>query len=877
MNKLQEELYNLVQSDATIFEFIQDVTLDGLWYWNLENPTEGWINDTFWKTLGYDPVEMSKQPTGWMGLINPDDLILAKKNFEKHLADPNHDVEQIVRYTHKNGSLIWIKIKGFAIRDEQMRPVRMLGVHINVNEEKRNEMLLMETNRIAKIGSWEVNLIDNTVFWSPITKEIHEVAPDFVPDVETGINFYKEGESRTKIIQCLEKAIADGTPWDVELQLVTATGKNLWVRAIGEAEFFEGKCIRLFGVFQDIDEKVRSAEEHIKILERLKLATDAAQIGIWDYDVIKNELIWDEAMYQLYGVKKEDFSGVYEAWTAGVHPDDWDRSGNEFEEALAGGKPFNTQFRVVWPDGTVRHIRAIATIKRDEEGKGVRVTGVNWDITDVKERELKLRESEERFRQMFENAPVGIGLVDLEGNWTRINKSFTKITGFTEADLVDNRFEAFTYPEDKEKSLYYARKIVNKEINNYQIEKRYYHKDGHVIWVIIGVSAVQDELGNNQYFIAQIADISEEKRAERVIIKERAFLQTLIDSLPVNVFVKDLDSRKTLINRKELEHMGVKDVNEVLGKSDHDLYPKWSADISRKEDLEVFESGQSFIDVETENLKKNGERNWFLTSKIPLKDDDDVVTGLLGISYNITKYKLAEEKLRQLSILESKSKEMEQFAYIASHDLREPLLTIRGYSELLEEDFADKLDDDGLQILGYIQKAVNRMDALIHGLLDYSRLSKKKELEEVNVENLMNDVLEDLTAVIKANDATFEIGKMPTIIGYPLEVKLLFQNLLSNAIKFKQKENAPRIEISAQKVLKGWQFSVKDNGIGIRERSKEKIFNLFSRLHSKDAYAGTGIGLANCKKIAELHNGEIWVESTPGKGSIFYFTILTDL
>lgn len=877
MNKLKQELYNLLESETTIFDFVQETSLDGLWYWNLENPEEGWINDKFWITLGYDPSDMVGEVNTWLELINPDDLILAKQNFEKHIANPKHSIEQTIRYTHKNGSLVWLKIKGMTIRNEQGVPVRMLGVHINVTEEKRIEVLLADTNRVAKVGSWEVDLITNKVFWSTVTRVIHEVESDFVPDVATGINFYKEGESRETITQCIEKAMTTGEPWDVELQLVTAKGNEVWVRAVGEAEFFEGQCIRLFGVFQDIDERVTATIEHTKTLERLTLATDAAQIGIWDYDVVNNNLIWDDHMYQLYGIKKTDFQGVYEAWTAGVHPDDMERGNKEIEMALADKKPFNTEFRVVWPSGEVKHIRAIATVKRNAAGEGVRITGVNWDITSRRESENQLRESEERFRQMFENAPIGIGLVDTKGKWMKVNDSFLKMSGYTFEELQAGEFHSLTHPDDLEKSLYYAKEINKGNLEKYQFELRYINKKGKTVWVILAVSSVKNKDGKTIYYVVQVIDISEKKKAEDLIVKERAFLQTLIDNLPVNVFVKDLELRKTLLNRKELEFLGITDITDVIGKSDHDLYPKAIADMTKAEELEVINSGEGFVDKEALIIKENGEKSWFLTSKIPLKDADGNVTGILGISYNITKHKLAEEKLRQFSILKSKSKEMEQFAYVASHDLREPLLTIRGYTELLQEDFSENLDKDGQQILGYIQNAVNRMDALIHGLLDYSRLSQVKQLQTVNLSQVLKDVEEDLTAVMKNSNAILCIDELPQLLAYPLEIKLLFQNLISNAIKFKNLEKSPEIHVSSRKVEKGWEFSVKDNGIGIEKRNIKKIFNIFSRLHSKDLYPGTGIGLANCKKIVELHNGTIWVESTPEKGSTFYFTILTDI
>jgi hypothetical protein len=219
---------------------------------------------------------------------------------------------------------------------------------------------------------------------------------------------------------------------------------------------------------------------------------------------------------------------------------------------------------------------------------------------------------------------------------------------------------------------------------------------------------------------------------------------------------------------------------------------------------------------------------------------------------------------------------MEQFAYVTSHDLREPLLTIKNYVHLLLEDYkAELATGDGPFITSSITRAVARMEALIKGLLDYSRLSQIKQLQPVNGNQLMQDVLADLNALITGSDATVTVGPMPTLNAYPLELKLLLQNLVNNAVKFRKPDMAPVVEVSAHAIPGGWQFEVKDNGIGIDDIYREKIFVIFQRLHSRDEYEGTGIGLAQGKKIAELHNGRIWVESEKAKGSKFCFTILT--
>ncbi|HLP20512.1 MAG TPA: ATP-binding protein, partial [Chitinophagales bacterium] len=248
---------------------------------------------------------------------------------------------------------------------------------------------------------------------------------------------------------------------------------------------------------------------------------------------------------------------------------------------------------------------------------------------------------------------------------------------------------------------------------------------------------------------------------------------------------------------------------------------------------------------------------------------------LRGTVQDITERKKAEETNRKFAILESKSKEMEQFAYIASHDLREPLLTIRSYVDLLTEEHQHKMEGDAAESLRRISRAAARMDELMQGLLDYSRLSKVKELQAVDCNQVVNDVIADLASLIQNNNAFIEVGNLPMLRAYPLEMKQLFQNLLANGIKFKKGGTDPVIHVSASKINGVWTFKVSDNGIGIEDSDKEKIFALFQRLHNRNEYAGSGIGLAYCKKIVELHHGTIWVESVPGMGSAFYFTILT--
>ena len=232
-----------------------------------------------------------------------------------------------------------------------------------------------------------------------------------------------------------------------------------------------------------------------------------------------------------------------------------------------------------------------------------------------------------------------------------------------------------------------------------------------------------------------------------------------------------------------------------------------------------------------------------------------------------------EEKEKRAAELIIANKELQQFAYIASHDLKEPLLIISSYMKIIEEDYGGILDNNAHKYLFSVNKAINRMSILIKSLLDFSRLGHNRKLTNVDCKKLIDDVIADLETIIKTSEAVIHVSEMPKLNLYKTECHQLFQNLISNAIKFQQKNSKPKIQIISEKINGKWKFSIIDNGIGIKADKFLRIFDIFQRLHTNEEYEGSGIGLANCKKIVHSHHGEIWVDSNPTKGSIFNFII----
>lgn len=247
--------------------------------------------------------------------------------------------------------------------------------------------------------------------------------------------------------------------------------------------------------------------------------------------------------------------------------------------------------------------------------------------------------------------------------------------------------------------------------------------------------------------------------------------------------------------------------------------------------------------------------------------EDQVEDRTRKLNEKVTALKWNEKKLKD------KNKELEQYTYIASHDLQEPLRTLLSMTEILDAEHKQSLNEEGKEVLGYINDNVDRMKSNVTALLEYGRFGKGQKLEFVDVNEALENTMKLLSKQIAENNATIIYNDLPVIQAFPNDFEVLMQNLISNAIKFKRKEENPKVEISAEETEDFFAFTIKDNGIGIPTKYLDRIFNIFQRLHGRDEYEGHGIGLAHCKKIVEVHGGKIQAESVEGVGSTFRFTI----
>lgn len=354
---------------------------------------------------------------------------------------------------------------------------------------------------------------------------------------------------------------------------------------------------------------------------------------------------------------------------------------------------------------------------------------------------------------------------------------------------------------------------------------------------------------------------------------EISLFRALLDSTTDAVFIKDLAGRYVYINPAGASFLGLK-ADDVVGKTDLEVFTRETALAIMESDQRVIAEGrtQSFDEVGT----ADGVTRVFTSTKGVCRDSGGRIAGLFGISRDITERKEAEREMARLAEeLRRSNAELERFAYVASHDLQEPLRIVTSYVQLLARRYRGRLDQDADEFIAYAVDGANRMKRLIQDLLAYARIgSKGAQPEPVDLGEVLRHVLEALRMQLQDGGATVEPGPLPTVLADPVQMEQLLQNLISNAVKF-HGSDPPVVRIAAEQRADKWEVSVADNGIGIDPQFFDRIFIVFQRLHGMSEYSGTGIGLAICKKIVERHGGRIWVESKPGKGSTFRFTLPT--
>lgn len=478
------------------------------------------------------------------------------------------------------------------------------------------------------------------------------------------------------------------------------------------------------------------------------------------------------------------------------------------------------------------------------------------------------KEMETLLRTAVEYSPCGLLVIDARSRIVLVNREVERIFGYTREELRGKSFEILLPASSRNYHAALAEEFFeNPEMRAMGMGRdlRGRRKDGTEIPIEIGLNPVRTNGG--LYILGSVVDISARARSEQRF-------RAAIESAPSGMVMVDRSGTIVLVNR-ETERLFGYTREELLGKSVEMLvperfrsrHPEYREEFFRNPGTRLMGAGRELY-----GLRKDGVEIPVEIGLNPIETDEGLL--VLSAIVDISSRRRAEEALRTVAEdLKKSNQELEQFAYIASHDLQEPLRMIAGFLRLLEDRYKSSLDEKARNYIEHAVDGATRMSRLISDLLLYSRVERRgKQAEPVDTNSALELALANLRISIQESGATVTKDKLPTIQGNPAQLVQLFQNLIGNAIKFRRKGVAPRIHIGCDPQDGRWLISVRDNGIGIAPEYRERIFMIFQRLHGRKDYPGTGIGLAICKKIVEQLGGSIWIESVPDEGSTFYCT-----
>ncbi|NTW98516.1 MAG: GAF domain-containing protein [Geobacteraceae bacterium] len=504
---------------------------------------------------------------------------------------------------------------------------------------------------------------------------------------------------------------------------------------------------------------------------------------------------------------------------------------------------------------------------------------VVWEITERKRSEEDRYELGIRYQTLQSVARDGIHIVDMDGNLVESNAAFRQMLGYADTGDLQLNITEWDAAIPRNELITKLRELIHEPAT---FETRHRRCDGTIFDAEVNACGVR--LGDSWYLYASSRDISKRKEMDASLRESRQLQADIFDFLPDATFVIDLD-KKVIAWNKAMEEMSGVAKEDMLGQGDHAYTIPFYGD-RRDQLLDLIDIDDDELTAKYQRVTRLGGRLfgeafcpalyngkgahvWAIVA--PLYDSDGKRIGAIESIRDITAIKEAEANLAR------SNRELEQFAYVASHDLQEPLRKIAGFTELLANRYKGTFDEKGESYMAYIVDGATRMRSLINDLLSYSRVMRSNsELAETDSSKVLSRVLRDLELIIQETNAEITCGPLPVIQASQSQLGQLFQNLIGNAIKYRGVA-APKVAINAVRQRNNWLFSVTDNGIGIAPEFYERIFTIFQRLHTRTEYPGTGIGLAVCQKIVERHGGKIWVESTIGRGSTFFFTIpLTD-
>ena len=848
-------------------------------------------------------------------LASPNDLVgksdhdfFSDQEADEYRADELHIIQTGEPIINKeeyecwpDGKYHWVLSTKLPLRDDNNQVIGTFGLSRDISALKLAEQRLAA--KVAELEKLHSEYKREQSLFSSLVENI----PDAV--------FFKDGESRFIRVNPAMAAdagfndpdeltgLCDADIWGADLagealsdeQRIMQTGEPIigkqeqvvrksdnecrWVLATKmPLRSADGKIIGTFGVARDITTLKVTQEWLSESQERFELAVQGANDGLWDWNVQTGDVWFAPRFRELLGFEianQDDLPNRLDSFTDRLHPDDRDRVLRSFDSHLEQHIPHDEKYRLRTASGEYRWFRGRGQAVWNDDGTAERMAGSIQDIHQQRMTEDQLARTRLQLEQALEGGHVGMWDWNVVTNEVFVSREVMLQLGenpdFPWTSLND--WEDRLHPEDKDAAVQRTKDYIANPVRKYESSFRLKHAKGGYRWILSRGKLFSDD-GQPSRCIGVHVDITELRNAQAALAESEARFRGIFNQTFQFIGLLTPEGEIIDANRTALAAAGIAP-EEVIGQMFWET-AWWNHSPEMQERLrqsiDKAREGE-FVRFEATHPTADGKQVTVDFSLKPVHDDDGKVVYLIPEGRDITQLKEFREQLQARSDeLEQSNQELQQFAYVASHDLQEPLRTIVGFCQLLDMEYREQLDEQGQEFLNTIIDGGKRMQRLIRDLLEYSRVGRKGQpFQKESLRLAVDEAVALLHTSIQESGGTVTIEELPELWVDHGQMIRLFQNLIGNAIKYRG-EAPPKVRICANEGPEMWKITVSDNGIGIADEFAEQIFIIFKRLHTREEYPGTGIGLAICRRIVERHGGTIQLVPGQSTGSTFEVT-----
>jgi PAS domain S-box-containing protein len=842
---------------------------DGIIYLSTEHKVLA-VNESFARMHGYRVEEM--QGMDLKDLDGPETARLMPDRIRRVLA--GETLEFGVQHYHKDGHLFPLEVSTSLVKVGDERYIQAFHRDSTERRVVEKELLdsterLKEAQRIGHIGNWELDLVTNQLLWSDEIFRIFEIDPAvFGASYEA----FLEGihpDDREAVNRAYASSLETRIPYDIDHRLLMPDGRVKYVHERCETSYSaEGQPLRSVGTVQDNTERVMAekALRESQELQSLFMRHSPIYAYIKDVTPTEDRLLQASAnLNELLGVPSSEvltgrtMEELFPAdFAAKISADDW--------AVVAKGEVLKLD-----EDLGGRHY---TTIKFPLElGRKTLLAGYTIDITERKRAEEALRIGEERYHNLFNQSIVVVS--DTEGRWTEISPLFCELVGYSQDELLGMSFAQITHPDDLAANLELNERIARGEVDNFILEKRYLHKSGKVVWANLSKTSVRDASGAPFQSITVIQDITMRKEAEEAMRESESRFRAVVEQSPVGIGVFNLDGIGLYANRKYLEILGMKSVEDLIGRPAAELYAPQCREESRERIRRRSQGLPVAPEFESTGLRADGSQFPVHLVAAPIQLAGSMVT--ITFLTDLTERKRAEEDRIARELADRANRAKSEFLSRMSHELRTPLNAILGFAQLLKMDEPRPDQERGVD---QINKSGRHLLHLVNEVLDIAKIEAGKmrlSPEPIQLEAVVKEALELIRPLAEARhiSLSFEATSKddPSVLADQQGLRQVLLNLLSNAVKYNREGG--EIAVTIRTTQDGHlRLQVKDTGQGIAPEKIGRLFVPFDRLDMEAVeQEGTGLGLALSKGLMEAMGGRIGAESMFGEGSTFWLEL----